>query len=105
MGVRSTFRRDVLRHERSHECLREMRTLRLLGWEDIAEDIVNKQRIDELGWRSFRMYLYGVSYWLMPVAGRLLTFAQFCENAQHTNRLQREGGSGRPTTLADWEDS
>lgn len=48
-----------------------MRALRLLGWEDIAEDIVNKERARELSWRSFRMYLSGISYWLTSVAGGL----------------------------------
>ncbi|KAL8437705.1 hypothetical protein ACSSS7_000730 [Eimeria intestinalis] len=60
------------RLERSHECLTEMRTLRLLGWEDIAEDLVNRRREKEMGWLSFRMFLAGVSYWLTSVAGRAL---------------------------------
>ncbi|KAL8445263.1 hypothetical protein Emag_005152 [Eimeria magna] len=47
------------RLERSHECLKEMRTVRLLGWEDIAEDLVNKRREKEMGWISFRMFLAG----------------------------------------------
>lgn len=64
------------RLERSHECLIEMRTLRLLGWEDIAEEIVDKQRRAELRWQSVRMYLSGVSYWLTSFAGGLLTVYQ-----------------------------
>ncbi|KAL8273171.1 hypothetical protein Esti_002929 [Eimeria stiedai] len=65
------------RLERSHECLKEMRTLRLLGWEDIAEDLVNKRREKEMGWLSFRMYLAGVSYWLTSVAGMATSVATF----------------------------
>ncbi|KAL8450076.1 hypothetical protein Emed_002658 [Eimeria media] len=65
------------RLERSHECLKEMRTLRLLGWEDIAEDLVNKRREKEMNWLSFRMYLAGISYWLTSVAGMATSVATF----------------------------
>lgn len=46
-----------------------MRTLRLLGWEEVAQEILKKERNQELSWSSFRMYLSGLSYWLTAAAG------------------------------------
>ena len=62
-----------LRLERSHECLSEMRTVRLLGWEDIAEGLIDKERKKELRWGTWRMYLSGLSYWTSGVAGSIPT--------------------------------
>ncbi|OEH78682.1 ABC transporter transmembrane region domain-containing protein [Cyclospora cayetanensis] len=73
-------KRDT-RLQRCHECLTEMRSLRLLGWEDIAEDIVNKQRVEELRWCSIRMYLSGFSYWLTSIAGPVTSVATFAAYA------------------------
>ncbi|KAL8425950.1 hypothetical protein Efla_000927 [Eimeria flavescens] len=76
LKIPSMKARDA-RLDRTHECLKEMRTLRLLGWEDIAEELVGRRRATELKWLLMRMHLSGVSYWLTSVAGMATSVATF----------------------------
>ncbi|PFH32458.1 ABC transporter transmembrane region domain-containing protein [Besnoitia besnoiti] len=68
--------RDI-RLDKSHEALSCMRTLRLLGWEDIAEFNIKRFRDLEMQQRTRRMYISAASTWLSSSAAMAMSVATF----------------------------
>ncbi|KFH07154.1 ABC transporter transmembrane region domain-containing protein [Toxoplasma gondii MAS] len=76
MKTKYMLYRDV-RLDKSHEALSSMRTVRLLGWEDIAECNIKRYRDLEMHQRTLRMYLSAVSTWLSSSAATAMSIATF----------------------------
>lgn len=88
--------RDI-RLDKSHETLLFMRTIRLLGWEDIAEHRIKRYRDLEMHQRTLRMYISTASSWLSSSAGEV-SDVRLSSTSRQLILHKREAGSTTPTT-------